>query len=692
MGEWLGRNWQLLDEDDQQALIGLTYGIGLLDENVEATGTLAIALAALRAELARPVDLGGGVTVVPEVRVELGTDTATLSLRGSVAGISAAWRRLPELFTSGTVTASTVALRPEVSAWPADLVRRTGHTAAALAWLKATAPDAHARAGVLLARLNPLSQLVAAVFFTTEESLIGLAFPVVPDGVPPIHSGWHDGRPAPPTRWAGGTGMRNASERASELSEGLRSDTSSRLDDSLGRAPTSDSRVMFSVLVPRSESGLRAAELLGRQLSAVAVNTIGYQEGMLLEVCGVGGAYCVVVLSASVIQGPARDELLRAARLALGLIPDAWLGDALRWAALPSAARIERERMLMGLAADEAPSEGLLRASINAAVESLELNFIPAAAGLDNVKQAEYAAFEQGRSQVFRSRVGRITVAARLESWEPAAPPSWTSSLLVGQRSIRLGGFQPGHGRRDPVTEGVVTSHAVAVLEDQAGTLVVVDDQLRTLTVQPALFHRHGNLRQLLAERLADVPRLSYNSGVDRKKLQDLIRRRRLATTWPFAAAAAVAAIVITANVMNNSSNHAVTERVRMDETVTLHNGTTITVWGLDASPGIADGPLDGATVQVKFCAGGDTKARNLPPETQRRVSPGNFMAFNEGDGYARLAGSEKQLPEATLREGECTTGELVFTAAELDSPRTVYKNELGDDVVWYPYGERPKK
>ncbi|SEE44316.1 hypothetical protein SAMN04489740_1424 [Arthrobacter alpinus] len=78
-----------------------------------------------------------------------------------------------------------------------------------------------------------------------------------------------------------------------------------------------------------------------------------------------------------------------------------------------------------------------------------------------------------------------------MDTWEPTAPQSWISSLIVDQRSIRIGGLQPGHGKRCKITEGVHTAPAVAVLEDQADTLVIVDDQLRTLSVQPELFRRH---------------------------------------------------------------------------------------------------------------------------------------------------------------------------------------------------------
>lgn len=60
---------------------------------------------------------------------------------------------------------------------------------------------------------------------------------------------------------------------------------------------------------------------------------------------------------------------------------------------------------------------------------------------------------------------------------------------------------------------------------------------------------------------------------------------------------------------------------------------------------------------QVRFCAGGDTKAKDLPPETQRSVSPANFMVCNKGQSIVDLIDSGQQSREVTLRQGECTTG-----------------------------------
>lgn len=664
-----------------------------MDEEVGSTGTLSIALAALRTELSRPIDFGQGITFVPEVSVELGTDTASLAVRGGLEGISAAWRRLPALFTPETVSKKTVPLRPDASPWPADLLRRTGHNSAALAWLQTAAADAHDRAGALLTRLNPTSGEIPTVYFTTEKFLVGLAFPIAKDeAVPPLYLDEDDAVAGPRTRWADGTSVQSFSDLASQPATSINKDASSLFDDSLGISPTTNSRVLLSAMVPRSASGLMAADLLCRQLSTIAGTSIGYTEGMQLALCGAGEAAYVVVSSESVTKGAARHELLAEAGKSLGLIPDSWIVDALSEPHRILTPRLERDRRLMGLSAGEDMSTARLRSALRIAINSVHLNFVPASAGLDSAKKADDQGSMHGRKRIFKSRVGRITNEARVETWEPTAPPSWISSLIVDQRSIRIGGLQPGHGKRRKITEGVRTTPAVAVLEDQAGTLVIVDDQLRTLTVQPELFRRHKELLKVLDALLGGVPRLAFKSIVSPKKLQAHIRQSQRTKYGILAGLAALIAIIFTINVLNDPADKAVTQRVTYGEVVQLRNGTEITVSGIEIAPPAGDSLGTTVTVQINFCAGRNSDVKGLPPEVQRSVSADNFVAFSKDQGTVRAIDSEKQLRETTLRDGQCATGDLVFRAAQFDSPRIAYKNEVGDDVVWYPYGQVTKK
>lgn len=678
MTVWPGHNWQLIEADDPQAVIGATFGIGLLDEPVSATGTLSLALAALRTELSRPVDLGDGVTFVPEVSVELNTDTATLALRGRVEGISAAWHRLPALFSPETVTPDTVPLRPELFPWPVDLVRRTGHNAAALAWLQTTAADAHSLAAAQLARLDPALGLVPAIFFTTEESLIGLAFPAK-----------HDGGPGHRTRWADGTPACTDSVRAAEPQATSGKGPAANFDDALGTSPTANKLVLLSSMIPRSIDGMVAAELICRQLSAIAINTLGYKDGLQAQWFGAGAACLIVVMSDTPILGDSRKNLLNMAAQRLDLVPDAWLEDAVEASAETTSPRLERERCLMGLPAESPVTAAGVRRALNDAVhQSLHVNFLPDLARLDNVKTADALLQEHGKPLVFKTRVKRTFHGARLQAWEGVPAPSHVSALIVGGHTIRIKGHRAGHGQRPLIADGVATDTALAVLEDQAGTLVIVDAQLRTLTLQPEVFHHAQKLRQAIDARLAGVPRLVFTSNMDPAELRRHLRQQKRARLWPIVGAALVVGGIVALNLAN--ADPAVVERVRMDQTVTLHNGTEITVWGLDAAPGKPASELDRATVQVKFCAGGDTIAKGVPKEIQRSVSADDFEMMDVGAVPPQQVSGPNQLKDGILTKGECATGELTFTAAQLDNPRVGYSNAVGDDVVWYPYGQAP--
>ena len=682
MTVWTGTNWQLIDADDAQAVVGVTFGTGLLDEEIVSTGTLSLALSALRAELARPVDLGGGNTFVPEVAVELGTDTSSVALRGSMEGISAAWRRLPGLFTPATVTDGTVPLRPEASAWPADLVRRTGHNAAALAWLQTTAPDARQRAAGLMPRLNPSQGAVPAVFFTTAEALVGLAFPVR-----------HDGGPAHRTLWADGTPACTVPEHAADPAVGRGRPGSPRCDDSLGLSPTSSGRVLLSAMVPRSAAGQVAAELICRQLSAIAANTIGFKGAMGAEYSGAGAASHVVVLTETAITGPARHELLRVAGRSLTLLPDSWIEDAVAASSAGVSPGLERERRLMGLPAESPVTASQVRRAVyDAAAHALALNFLPASAGLGSTKQLDDESTGHGRQHIFKSRVGRITPDARPQPWGPVPPQTAIDSIIMDQRSIRLGGFRPGHGRRARIAEGVATEAAVAVLQDNAGTLVIVDDRLRSLTLQPELFHHPKKLRRVLEERLAGVPRLSFTSGVDQEKLRRHIRSRQRAKWWPVSGVVLLVGGIVVFNVATAPADTSVTARITVGDTVQLHNGTRIMVSDLVLVPGTPGATSDRATVQVEFCAGGDTKAKGLETDAQREISAGDFVGFNYNAGSIQPLEGPGRLRPATLEEGQCVGGSLEFAAPQLENPRVAYKNKAGDDVVWYPAGQVPNR
>lgn len=69
-----------------------------------------------------------------------------------------------------------------------------------------------------------------------------------------------------------------------------------------------------------------AAELICRQLSAIAISTLGYKESLQAQWFGTGAAY-MLVMSETPILGESRKILMATAAQRLDVVPDAVLED-----------------------------------------------------------------------------------------------------------------------------------------------------------------------------------------------------------------------------------------------------------------------------------------------------------------------------------------------------------------------------
>lgn len=529
MTHWVGQNWQIVDgpehPDDPFApqspvAIGVTFGMGLLDEPVAATGALNTAVAALRNELARPVETGPGTTGVPEVVAEVGLDTTTIMVRGSRGTASAAWRRFPDLFDPEVVTDDVVPMRADAPVWPADLLARTGPSAANLAWLRLAAPDVHSQARVLLTRLHPAAGDVPAVFFTTEETLAGLAFPVSHTPLPC--------RTGPDTRYV----------LPSEPAPG----------NARGRL-AGDPQLLASTLVPRSASGLAAATLLrARMESAAAV--AGVDAKIDGQLNGTGDGLCLLLTTESALDGPDRERLLTEFAKAPDLVPDVWVDQAVAAASeLPG--DLERDRRVLGLGPDPGATRPAVGQALRMVSRSLHLNLptappaSPAAAPdsapspLDDFPELfPFVTAEKGR------RFG-----TGLPKGNKGVPSGSTTALTFGPSTLTA---QVGHGAAS-TTLTLATDHIVAVVEDAAGTLSAVDDRQMSIAFHPGLFRRRRRLLATLAERLRGVPRLRYDSGADPAAVKRAVSRGKRIVLGLYAVIAAFAVFLTTMIVLQNS-------------------------------------------------------------------------------------------------------------------------------------------
>lgn len=671
MGTWVGRNWQLIGQEGVSATLGVTLGIGLLDEAVEDTGALNLAFAALRAELGRPVELAAGGASLPEAIAEVSTDTSTLLVRGSSEAVAAAWSRLPALFAADIIPADLAPLRNDLLFWPADLLERTGRNAAALAALPGiAAPELHERARSLLPQLNPASGGVRSVFFTSDESLVGTGFPVQQSETgPPPRTHWADGTPYCSTagRPSGGTDPTEPSPGQTDAP-----------------IPTV---VLASLLVPRSPTGVAAAQVLARQLAATAARSGDHRTGIHATLTGMGPHYCLSLVGNPVPDDDARRRLQDTFSRTLALVPDTWVDQAAADAAVPSAL-LERERRVLGLGSTQGIGRAEVLQAVTAATDTLHFP-LASRSGDDAGPGATAGNPAPVRGPVKPPRGGRT-----FTTWTSGRPGPTASTaanrLVIGEKTIFAGvksSVRAAPAFRQP---GIEISRALAVLEDEAGTLSVVDGQLRMVSFNPLLFRRRQALQQLLNTRLAGVPRLTHKSGQNRMEMERWAKRSKVTAISLSSVAAGFGAFIVAMIVLQNTAAPNITGRLEVTDEAELNNGTRITASAFDIVPPNPDSPEYTVTVTVNFCAGRDTNTGNLPPETQRTVSPGDFSMFDEQYSTARLVDSSGQLRPITLQRGQCTAGNLVYKGLQLANPRLGYKNSVGDDVIWYRYGQVP--
>ncbi|MFI8412273.1 hypothetical protein ACIGB6_07290 [Paeniglutamicibacter gangotriensis] len=660
MTGWAGTNWQFFDDEDTQTRIGVTFGLGLLDEEVAATGTLSLVLSALRTELSRPVELGPGRTGFPEVIVELGTDTATLLVRGASQTAAAAWRRLPNLFAGWIVTEQTSPIRPEHPVWPADLVRRTGRNAAALASVQVSAADARNRARALLPRLDPGAGKIRSTFFTTDESLIGVGFRVIESAPGPVPSScWADGT----EKLLNGPGLGGTGPDSPEKPA---------IGNGRGTLPAGEESVLISTLVPRSAAGLAAAELLRTQLAACAANAGQDPEAIGIGMVGIGAQFCVFLLSETA-PGTARRRVLLEFGRSMSMVPDSWVDDAVQETAEGISPRLARERRSLGLDDDQGADAAQVRQALIEATHCLHLALEP----IEN-PSAVTKSSTKGAERIFRPLAGGTP------------PMDRSTTLALAEDSVALRTRSGGHGGGTKNETRIKRDKALAVLVDPAGTLAIIDDDQQVLSFHPLLFRRSRLLRQRLDTQLHGLPHLENNNDADPAGVS---RRRRRATRrplWLLAGATVVIGYLVVSSVLSNSDEPQVTERITIGQTAQLGNGTTITATGFEKQPKAPEDLESQVAVHVRFCAGGDTSSGDFRPETQRSVSPTDFGMFNEQSAAARLIDSDEQLRRDTLAQGQCAVRDLVFKGVGLAVPRLSYTNSLGDDVIWYSTGQVP--
>lgn len=632
-------------EDDVELVVVL--GTGLLDEPVAATGTLGLALAGLRRGLlgeragADPATPGPG----PEAVVELDTDTAAVTLRGPRSEVLTALRRLPDAFDADLVTDDLAPVAPEHPLWPADLVQRTGRSAAALAAVVVTAPDATARARLLLPDLDPRRGTVRCVLdgqLADDPDVADVA-----RVLGTVDGARADVR-ADPGAWADGT-----ARLPDPVVEPDRSAVATTASGSRpGTLPAPDpaaTGVLLSALVPRCAAGLAAADLLlvaardavDRARVADDDGPRGLPARVTAGLLGLG-PHLLLVLRGDREPGPGVPAALAAELAAVeDSLTDGDLDAALAGVDPAARGRATRDRVVLGLASDAAEDAAAVRWSLGVTTGSVHVPADALPVDLPHDVELPEAgpglAWTPGRAQVGPGATGPGPVGiapvrpgpvgpapvgpvgtgpGAAPSTPPALPPlvtdaplgrrrlfrAWsrhgwgdaaatrTVHLVVGEGGVAAG-RRTGDHRRPVSWSPVDLGRLLAVVTDRAGTVTLVDGSLRLVPVHPRLFRRGRALRAALARLAGGVPQLVVEGGTDARQLERRVRRdRALAVTAVGVPAVAALVAVVALGVAVAPEPVVVQSRVEIGRPVELHGGGSMTVRSVEHV--VLDGPV----------------------------------------------------------------------------------------------------
>lgn len=660
---WQGENWQLVEPEQGTAPrgveIGLLWGRGTLDERVEHTGSLVLALEALAQELRRPDAV--------RADVEIGSDVCGLRLRGDLEEIRTAWTGLPDLFTSDLDTTGLAPRRVSELPWLEDVLLRTGPSGAALQHYALEAEGAQDAAHRLLRELDPRRSDVPCVFWTDQESLVGEGFAVGPLRGAGRSRRWAEGT----SRWRRDPDARPwGGNRASVVPVPERGDE------------------VLSMMVPRTADGLVAAEIVRSCLTRTLDRTLAADRSKPVDVAsrmtGMGEGLHVVLSSRMHLAPERRPDLFTALLQDLDAVPGSAVEEAI--AHSTSSARGEREQRVHGLPPPTEPTAQGVREALVGAERSLHIPLGPALLTLRE-----------------HTRLSALPVVAPAEE-DPSAPAeTYRASLRsaffgdggdrtwarLSRRTLHVNGSGMVHDvspRAELPDSAVVDlTRVIAVWDQPRGEVWLLAHTGQLVRVSSsALVGRKAFTRDLDAA-LHGVPRVTRRGWSHRRDLSGLpgILIGYLLVLSPGLLFFGFLGIMI----HHQNSRPAWIERSpSWTETVELTNGTDITVRRPVPVP--SSGEEGEATVAVTVCGGIDSLGRTPAGETAERevqntVQSSDYALRGEGGAELTPVVAEEQ-PPLLLEPKECTSFELRYRGELGGQPVLVYTNAVGDEVSWF--------
>lgn len=660
-----GHDW-LLVEARGSHMAGLCIGYGELNESVADMGTLRYLAAALRAELARPVEIGPGRVGFPDVQVSAAPSNLDILIGGDLDVVAGAMKRLEEFFSRpelpDEVSDEDVAHHHQTE----DLVLRFGANSWTLHQPGVKQDDVQVKARSLLARLDPTTGSCAHVLIADDVLLIGCAFSSPPAGVAAV--GTSPGGPEPSV----------------EIIRSIADDPNQRCGTVLSAERAHELMTAVTANSVAGDSALYLlAGLLDRTLSTLPQGLVG-DEGLQFVQLLLGRVILFCVSSPTRIE----SEWLSEIHHRISQLPRVVSDDQVRRAierARPSMS--EKHRAMIRLHGVED--------RMDVGVDEVRYAYLQL---LDTIHLIDdpQRSLKEGYPCLVEDLKAPRRPGLVAPGWRSMEAPSnnhlqW--DCLPHRVAIR-GGRLATWVARDVASyyapRVVDLDHLECVLRDSYGGYRLVDRLGRQATVNPRFFKRGRSLQRRLDALLADVPVLScdFDTGyrhymeVGKRRLEQGRRRRAVRRV-----VCVVSLLLVGGYVFSYWLRMAdvVDATVPLGQPVTLSNGTVVRAAAADSHRD-DEGPRKHVYV-LEMCGGKDTRASNASRSSQREIDMHNVHLQWNGENVPApvVYDNSSDIQRVHhVKEGECVSGQIAFVVGgEPDGAFLEFTNPAGDRIAW---------
>ena len=660
-----GHDW-LLVEARGSHMAGLCIGYGELNESVADMGTLRYLAAALRAELARPVEIGPGRVGFPDVQVSAAPSNLDILIGGDLDVVAGAMKRLEEFFSRpelpDEVSDEDVAHHHQTE----DLVLRFGANSWTLHQPGVKQDDVQVKARSLLARLDPTTGSCAHVLIADDVLLIGCAFSSPPAGVAAV--GTSPGGPEPSV----------------EIIRSIADDPNQRCGTVLSAERAHELMTAVTANSVAGDSALYLlAGLLDRTLSTLPQGLVG-DEGLQFVQLLLGRVILFCVSSPTRIE----SEWLSEIHHRISQLPRVVSDDQVRRAierARPSMS--EKHRAMIRLHGVED--------RMDVGVDEVRYAYLHL---LDTIHLIDdpQRSLKEGYPCLVEDLKAPRRPGLVAPGWRSMEAPSnnhlqW--DCLPHRVAIR-GGRLATWVARDVASyyapRVVDLDHLECVLRDSYGGYRLVDRSGRQATVNPRFFKRGRSLQRRLDALLADVPVLScdFDTGyrhymeVGKRRLEQGRRRRAVRRV-----VCVVSLLLVGGYVFSYWLRMAdvVDATVPLGQPVTLSNGTVVRAAAADSHRD-DEGPRKHVYV-LEMCGGKDTRASNASRSSQREIDMHNVHLQWNGENVPApvVYDNSSDIQRVHhVKEGECVSGQIAFVVGgEPDGAFLEFTNPAGDRIAW---------